>query len=106
MEGISERLLLEEAKRVGLRLIQFDQDSHPCAMGDSLDDVGGDCIHFHLERMAQNNYWLGIDLADGSRLRFWIGHPNQRARINAYLEIEEADEEESGAKAAQNLSGK
>ena len=81
-------LLLEEAKRVGLQLLQFDHDSRPCSMGDSIDDVGGVCTHFHLERMADNNYWLGIDLADGSHLRFSIGHSNQRARVNAYLEIE------------------
>jgi hypothetical protein len=105
MERVSERLI-EEAKRVGLKLILFDHDSQPCGMGDSLDDIGGSCTHFHLERMSQNNYWLGIDLADGSHLRFSIGHADQRARINAYLEVEEADLEESGIKAAGNLSSK
>ena len=78
----------EDAKRIGLKLLQFDSDSQPCSMGDSLDDIGGVCVGFHLERMSENNYWLGIDLAGGSHLRFSIGHKSQRARINAYVEIE------------------
>jgi hypothetical protein len=81
--------LSEEATRHDL-MLQFDGDSHPCGMGDSIDDVGGKCIGFHLERMADNSYWMGIDLADGTHLRFSIHHPNPRARINAYLEIEES----------------
>jgi hypothetical protein len=47
--------LREQAKKAGI-MLEFDSDSQACSMGDSVDDIGGKCVGFHLERMANNAY--------------------------------------------------
>ena len=71
--------------------IQYDDPSYvqTCDMGESIDDFAvKDVSSVHLERMDDNNYWMGIYLNDGTRLRFWIGHKNPRTRVNAFMEDE------------------
>ena len=55
---------------------------------DSLDEVIARNVKLvHLERMGDNAYWLGIDLADGRHLRVnvWAG---KRSTIKVNAEIE------------------
>ena len=72
-------------------MLIFDDDDFVelSAMGKSIDDFAvSDASSVHLERMEGSNYCMVIELANGKSLRFWIGHKNPRARVNAYMEVE------------------
>ena len=70
--------------------VQYDEAgySQPSGMGESVDDFFAAKCDVHLERMEDSNYWMGVYLADGTKLRFFIGHKNPLARVNAYFEVE------------------
>jgi hypothetical protein len=57
------------------------------SMGPSLDEIVSTSVRsFHLERMARNNYWIGVDLMDGRKVRIII--EAARADIHAWAEVE------------------
>ena len=55
---------------------------------DGLDEVIAKGCTFHLERMTDSYFWMGIDLPDGTHLRLGIAKRSDRGFIDAYVEVE------------------
>lgn len=51
---------------------------------DGLDEVVGEGS-FHLERMSDTEWWLGLETAEGQSVHVWISSKNGRAHVEAMV---------------------
>lgn len=50
-----------------------------------------DC-DIHLERMADNSWWMGVTLAGGKQTQLMVNIGAKRAPVNAWVEVDETEE--------------
>lgn len=77
----------------GLTIRKFD--------GDLDELVVHDC-DVHLERMADNTWWMGITLADGKQTQLIVNIGAKRARVDAWVELDATEDPSWWADAVSN----
>lgn len=57
-----------------------------------LDEIVVRDCDLHLERMEDNSWWMGITLADGKQTMLMVNIGAKRAKVDAWVELDESDE--------------